>query len=51
MVLMWLTGEGCKLCKYHKITQKEPFVKIICTMKSDCQPKWRGIQEEEDDTI
>ena len=48
--LMWFSGEGCKICNHCTVVHKTPYVRYGCDLRpeKDCTPKWRGIQEAQD---
>lgn len=49
--LMWFSGEGCKICNHCTVVHKTPYVRYGCDLRpeKDCTPKWRGIQEVQND--
>lgn len=48
--IMWVSGEGCQICKHCIEIHKEPYVQYACKIESrGCDPKWRGVQGGKDD--
>ncbi len=48
--IMWVSGEGCQICKHCIEIHKEPYVQYACKIESrGCNPKWRGVQGGKDD--
>lgn len=43
--IMWVSGEGCQICKHCIEIHKEPYVQYACKIEGrGCDPKWRGVQ-------
>ena len=45
--LMWHSGDGCNVCANAIVVNREPYVRLDCSLKGqECNPKWRGAKEE-----
>ena len=42
--LMWCSGDGCEICAYKIVEQREPYTRYGCSIggAGKCKPLWRG---------